>query len=45
MIPVLETERLRLREWRAGDFEYFAAIYAREADARFIGGVHRRDQG
>jgi len=43
VIPVLETERLRLREWRAGDFEPFAAIYASEADARFIGGVHGRD--
>jgi RimJ/RimL family protein N-acetyltransferase len=43
MIPVLETERLRLREWRESDFEPYAAIYADEGQARFIGGVHSRD--
>lgn len=44
MIPVLETERLRLREWREADFEPFAAIYADEEQARYIGGVHPRDE-
>ena len=43
MIPALETERLVLREWREDDFEPFAAIYADEAQARFIGGVETRD--
>ncbi len=43
MIPVLETERLRLREWREADFEPYASIYADEAQCRYIGGVHARD--
>jgi RimJ/RimL family protein N-acetyltransferase len=42
VIPVLETERLRLREWRETDFEPFAAIYADEAQCRFIGGPQSR---
>ncbi len=42
MIPVLESERLILRRWRESDFQPFAAIYASEEDARYIGGVHTR---
>ena len=38
VIPVLETERLVLREWREEDFEPFAALYADQEDARFVGG-------
>ena len=44
MIPVLETERLRLRGWQEGDFEPFAALYADPDEARYIGGVHSRDE-
>lgn len=36
--PELLSERLRLRAWRAADFEDFAAQYADEDAARFIGG-------
>ena len=42
MIAVLETERLRLREWRAADFEPYAAFYANQATARYAGGVMDR---
>ncbi len=39
MAPVLETERLRLREWRAEDHTAFAALLGDEESARFIGGA------
>ena len=42
MIAVLETERLRLREWRAADFELYAAFYANAATAKYAGGVTDR---
>lgn len=38
MIPVLETERLRLRAHRVEDFEALAAIWGDGAVARYIGG-------
>lgn len=42
--PELETERLRMRMWRADDFEPMAAFFADEASARYIGGTaNRRD--
>jgi RimJ/RimL family protein N-acetyltransferase len=42
-IPVLETERLRLRAWREDDLDPLAAFYASDANARFVGGVCARD--
>lgn len=33
-----ETDRLLLRQWRPEDFEKFAAYYADESLARFVGG-------
>lgn len=38
-IPVLETERLRLRGWSEEDHAPFAAFCANEATARYVGGV------
>jgi RimJ/RimL family protein N-acetyltransferase len=37
-VPVLETDRLRMREWREADLAPLAAFYADEATARFLGG-------
>jgi RimJ/RimL family protein N-acetyltransferase len=36
-IPTLETERLRLRLFRAGDFEDYAALYADPEVLRYLG--------
>jgi RimJ/RimL family protein N-acetyltransferase len=41
-IPVLETERLRLRAWREEDLDPFAAFVADEAATRFVGGTGNR---
>lgn len=38
MIPVVETERLRLRGHALADFEKSAALWALEGTTRFIGG-------
>lgn len=43
MVPELETDRLRLRQWREEDFAAYAAFCANEATARFVGGVCARD--
>ncbi len=40
----LETERLLLRQWKGGDFEAYAAYYAEEETARYVGGVLDRDR-
>jgi RimJ/RimL family protein N-acetyltransferase len=42
MYPVLETERLRLRPWREGDLDAFAAFCADEESRRFLGGAITR---
>lgn len=39
-----KTQRLLLRQWKAEDFEAFAAYYASEVTARYVGGVSDRDQ-
>jgi RimJ/RimL family protein N-acetyltransferase len=41
-IPVLETERLRLRGWREEDLDAYAAFISNEATARFLGGTGNR---
>ncbi len=38
-IPVLETERLILRDWREGDFETCTEFMADPDVMRFLGGV------
>jgi RimJ/RimL family protein N-acetyltransferase len=38
MVPVLETERLRLRAWREEDIGAYAEFCANEATARLLGG-------
>lgn len=38
MIPVIETERLRLRGWRLADAEPFARFYSDAEASRFVGG-------
>ncbi|HFQ15904.1 MAG TPA: N-acetyltransferase [Rhodobacteraceae bacterium] len=43
-VPVLETERLRLRQWTAADFEPLADFLGREALNRFRGGALAREQ-
>ena len=44
-IPILETERLRLRGLRGSDFEDYAALYADPAVTRFIGDGAAWDRG
>ncbi len=41
-VPVLETERLILRQHEAGDFEAWAAFHADPEVMRFLGGVQPR---
>jgi len=43
LVRVLETERLRLRAFREDDLDGFAAFWADEESARFVGGVCGRD--
>lgn len=40
----IETERLRLRQWRQPDFEVYAAYYEDEKTAQFVGGQMDRNK-
>jgi len=42
-IPILETERTRLRPHRPGDLDAYAALYADPVVTRFIGARSRED--
>lgn len=44
MTPMLETGRLRLREWRLDDFAAFAAFWSDPVMTRFVGGVQNQAQ-
>ncbi len=43
-VPVLETDRLRLRAWREEDLPPFVEFCARDVTARFVGGVCNRSE-
>jgi RimJ/RimL family protein N-acetyltransferase len=43
-IPSIDTERLTLRAWRAGDFAIFERYYDDPDDARYVGGRKDREQ-
>lgn len=43
MVPVLETERLRLRPWCGDDLDALALFMADAADSRFVGGPLSRE--
>ena len=34
----IETKRLQLRQWRENDFDKYAAYYADENNAKYVGG-------
>lgn len=40
----VETDRLLLRQWKESDFEAYAAYYADEEMARYVGGLHGRER-
>ena len=45
MIPTIETERLRLREWRITDFDGYAAFKTNSELQKYIlGGAKRREE-
>ena len=40
----LETNRLRLRQWRESDFEFLANYFADEESAKYVGGTKTRKE-
>ncbi len=42
MTPVLETERLIMRDWQESDLEMVDGIYSDEENSRYIGGINTR---
>lgn len=40
----IETGRLKLRQWKEGDFDAFADYYSDEGNARYVGGKKDADQ-
>jgi len=40
----IETERLQLRQWKENDFSAFAAYYADENNAKYVGGQKNSDE-
>jgi len=43
MLTELETDRLRLRQWREADFPAYAEYYADEETAKYVGGLCHRE--
>lgn len=39
----IDTERLRLRQWRKEDFDFFSEYYADEENAKYVGGQKNID--
>ena len=40
----IETNRLQLRQWREHDFDKYAAYYADESNAKYVGGQKNADE-
>ena len=40
----IESERLKLRQWHADDFEALAEFYKLESNAKYVGGVKNNDE-
>ncbi|MFT5098890.1 MAG: ribosomal-protein-alanine N-acetyltransferase [Planctomycetaceae bacterium] len=40
----IDTSRLRLRQWCDNDFDNYAAYYADESNAKYIGGPKNPDE-
>jgi RimJ/RimL family protein N-acetyltransferase len=43
-MEIIETGRLKLRQWNENDFDDFALYYADEENARYVGGQKDADQ-
>lgn len=40
----LETDRLVFRQWEASDYAPFSSFYAKEENARFVGGIKSKEE-